>query len=123
MDFLGQKLPWGLTLSQLESAMIPVDEKVIQAVMGQYFEEIQSNNPMSLNNVNTGGIKITSPTPDEKTDNQAANVTSLIMTGMTVFYVFFTGASGAQTILREEVKGTLPRLFTTPTFWSDHCNW
>jgi ABC-2 type transport system permease protein len=113
--FSGSKITLGITLSQLESAMIPVDEKVIQAVMGQYFEEIQSNNPTSLNNPTTGGIKIISPTPAEKTDNQAANVTSLIMTGMTVFYVFFTGASGAQTILREEVKGTLPRLFTTPT--------
>jgi len=37
------------------------------------------------------------------------------MIGMTVFYIFFTGASGAQTIIKEERGATLPRLFTTPT--------
>ena len=37
------------------------------------------------------------------------------MGGMTIFYAFFTGTSTAQTILREDEDGTLPRLFTTPT--------
>ncbi len=37
------------------------------------------------------------------------------MGGMTIFYAFFTGASTAQTILKEDEEGTLPRLFTTPT--------
>jgi ABC-2 type transport system permease protein len=37
------------------------------------------------------------------------------MAGMMVFYVFFTGAASAQSILLEEEAGTLPRLFTTPT--------
>ncbi len=32
-----------------------------------------------------------------------------------VFYAFFTGASTAQSILKEEEERTLPRLFTTPT--------
>ena len=32
-----------------------------------------------------------------------------------VFYAYFTGASTAQSILREEEERTLPRLFTTPT--------
>jgi ABC-2 type transport system permease protein len=34
---------------------------------------------------------------------------------MTIFYAFFTGTSTAQSILREDEDGTLPRLFTTPT--------
>ncbi|MGA2488958.1 MAG: ABC transporter permease [Anaerolineales bacterium] len=42
-------------------------------------------------------------------------IISFIMGGMTIFYAFFTGTSTAQTILREEEDGTLPRLFTTPT--------
>jgi ABC-2 type transport system permease protein len=37
------------------------------------------------------------------------------MAGMMVFYVFFTGAAAAESILQEEEKGTLSRLFTTPT--------
>lgn len=32
-----------------------------------------------------------------------------------IFFAFFTGAGTLQTILVEEEKGTLPRLFTTPT--------
>lgn len=32
-----------------------------------------------------------------------------------VFYAFYTGASTAQSILKEEAEHTLPRLFTTPT--------
>jgi len=38
-----------------------------------------------------------------------------IMGWLAVFYAFFTGASTAQSILREDEEGTLPRLFTTPT--------
>ena len=32
-----------------------------------------------------------------------------------IFYAFFTGASAIQNIIVEEEKGTLQRLFTTPT--------
>jgi len=38
-----------------------------------------------------------------------------IMGGMMILYAFYTGLSTAQSILREEEEGTLPRLFTTPT--------
>jgi ABC-2 type transport system permease protein len=37
------------------------------------------------------------------------------MGGMMVFYAYYTGASTAQSILKEEEERTLPRLFTTPT--------
>lgn len=38
-----------------------------------------------------------------------------VMAGMLIFFVFFTGANTAQSILREQEEGTLARLFTTPT--------
>jgi ABC-2 type transport system permease protein len=38
-----------------------------------------------------------------------------IMGGMMVFFAFITGASSAESLLREQEQGTLPRLFTTPT--------
>jgi ABC-2 type transport system permease protein len=37
-----------------------------------------------------------------------------VMAGMLIFFVFFTGANAAQSILREDEEGTLARLFTTP---------
>jgi ABC-2 type transport system permease protein len=43
-----------------------------------------------------------------------AAMLGLVMGGMTVFYAFYTGATSAQTIMTEEEKGTLQRLFTTP---------
>jgi ABC-2 type transport system permease protein len=52
--------------------------------------------------------------PDEST-NLLLRIISPIMGGMMVFYAYFTGASTAQSILKEEEERTLPRLFTTPT--------
>jgi len=51
------------------------------------------------------------PTPP----NFLLQIVGPIMGGMMVFYAFFTGASLAQSFLREEEERTLPRLFTTPT--------
>jgi ABC-2 type transport system permease protein len=52
---------------------------------------------------------------EEETQNILLNIVGPIMGGMMVFYAFYTGASTAQSILREEEERTLPRLFTTPT--------
>jgi ABC-2 type transport system permease protein len=54
--------------------------------------------------------------PDSKADDTLLQrIVGSIMGGMMVFYAFFTGASTAQSILKEEEERTLPRLFTTPT--------
>lgn len=47
--------------------------------------------------------------------NMLVTIVAPIMGWLTIFYAFFTGASSAQSILREDEDGTLPRLFTTPT--------
>src|SRR5512138_118492 len=51
----------------------------------------------------------------EESQNTLLGIVGPIMGGMMVFYAFYTGASTAQSILREEEERTLPRLFTTPT--------
>ncbi|MBN2117984.1 MAG: ABC transporter permease [Anaerolineales bacterium] len=51
----------------------------------------------------------------EEKQNMLLGIVGPIMGGMMVFYAFYTGASAAQGILREEEERTLPRLFTTPT--------
>ena len=48
-------------------------------------------------------------------DNLLAQIVGPIMAGMLIFYAFFTGASSAQSIIKEEEERTLPRMFTTPT--------
>lgn len=52
---------------------------------------------------------------EEESQNILLSIVGPIMGGMMVFYAFYTGASTAQSILREEEEHTLPRLFTTPT--------
>jgi ABC-type Na+ efflux pump permease subunit len=51
----------------------------------------------------------------EESQNILLSIVAPIMGGMMIFYAFFTGASTAQSILREDEERTLPRLFTTPT--------
>ncbi|MBL8078063.1 MAG: ABC transporter permease [Anaerolineales bacterium] len=52
---------------------------------------------------------------EEQSANLLLTIIGPIMAGMMIFYAFYTGASTAQSILREEEERTLPRLFTTPT--------
>ena len=47
--------------------------------------------------------------------NQATLFLGPVMAGLMVFFMFFTGAAAAQSILYEDEAGTLARLFTTPT--------
>ena len=50
-----------------------------------------------------------------ESSNILLSIITPIMGGMMTFYAFFTGASTAESILKEEEERTLPRLFTTPT--------
>lgn len=52
---------------------------------------------------------------EEESENLLISIISPIMGGMMIFYAYFTGASAAESILKEDEEHTLPRLFTTPT--------
>jgi ABC-type Na+ efflux pump permease subunit len=60
-------------------------------------------------------IEFSAPNAKPNDASTLLRMISPIMGGMMVFYAFFTGASTAQSILKEEEERTLPRLFTTPT--------
>ena len=55
------------------------------------------------------------PATEQKAANQATLFLGPVMAGLMVFFMFFTGAAAAQSILYEDQEGTLARLFTTPT--------
>ncbi|MCJ7530582.1 MAG: ABC transporter permease [Anaerolineales bacterium] len=55
------------------------------------------------------------PDKPKKRTNTLVSIVAPIMAGMMIFYAFYTGMASAESILREEEEGTLPRLFTTPT--------
>ena len=89
----------------------PKDFGLVNQVVKQYLD-------LSLvQNEDVAGALLQTSAPNAKpqSDNPLLRIISPIMAGMMVFYAFFTGASTAQSILREEEERTLPRLFTTPT--------
>lgn len=95
--------------AQLDAAGIPVDAALAQAVVMQFMSASggsgQSGAP----------VEVISLTQEEQPANPLASMIAMIMGGMMIFYAFYTGTAGAESILREEERGTLPRLFTTPT--------
>jgi ABC-2 type transport system permease protein len=65
--------------------------------------------------VGTPRLAIVSPAGEAESSAAPAIAFGPIMAGMMVFFVFFIGANGAQSIILEDEEGTLARLFTTPT--------
>ena len=55
------------------------------------------------------------PLEEKEQVNPTAQFVGIYMGAMMIFYAFYTGTASAESILREEERGTLARLFTTPT--------
>lgn len=115
-NFSASKITLGVTLEGMYASASgnSIDEAQIQAVVGQYLATLQPGSEAQQADVNPF-LEIRTPVTEEKTANQSISPIAMMMAGMSIFYVFFTGASTAQTILKEEEEGTLPRLFSTPT--------
>lgn len=80
-----------------------------QALLGQVIGQFTSAGPAAQI------FDVRDVAVPNKQANALATIIGPIMGWLTLFYAFFTGASTAQSILREDEEGTLPRLFTTPT--------
>ena len=85
------------------------DPALIGQVVAQYMALIPSGDP------STALLDLHAPAAKKPAASTLSLIVSFIMGGMTIFYAFYTGTSTAQSILREDEDGTLPRLFTTPT--------
>jgi ABC-2 type transport system permease protein len=59
-------------------------------------------------------LAVQAPAAGAESGGGIAALMGTVMAGMLVFFVFFTAANGAQSLLREDEEGTLARLFTTP---------
>jgi ABC-2 type transport system permease protein len=114
MDTLvGSKIAAGVAYDQLTAQGATVDAMVLQNVAAQYGEWSAS---LATSHETSALLDIRSPTgKEEKEGNMALEMVGGVMTGMMVFYAFYTGAASAMGILQEEQDGTLPRLLTTPT--------
>ena len=61
------------------------------------------------------GAELQAPAAQAKPAGGLEGIMRAIMTSMLLFFVFFTGGSAAQSIVREREEGTLSRLLATPT--------
>ena len=106
-NFSGAKITLGVTLEQLNQAGQPVDGAAAQAIAMRYLQSMDDD---------ATALNLQAHTPSgEAAGNQTFNPIGMIMGGMLIFFAFFTGAATSESILREDERGTLPRLFTTPT--------
>ncbi len=92
-------------------AVDPAAQAQLQADYGQWFQSVASSKEWKL--------PVVKRLPNRETPKSIADhrttLLGPVMAGMMIFFVFFTGANTAQSILTEQEEGTLARMFTTPT--------
>jgi len=107
--FTGASTGVSVVSQQFGQHGVPVDAGLIQDFITQYTHWVktgsQAGQPLALKveplAANTGA--------------QSSSFAGSIMIGMMIFFIFFTGAEEAQSIVREDEHKTLARLFTTAT--------
>ena len=102
-----------ITLDVAEQQLGTLDAATAQAIGMQYAQWAQAQGQQQ-NNGQHPMLTIQAP-PSKATNQGTASMMASMTAGMLVFFAFYTAATMAQSILKEEEDGTLPRLFTTPT--------
>ena len=113
-SFAGTKIAASVIAEQLGARGVAVDAGLTQDVAMQYAAWVQALGE-SRGEGAYPALDIQSPPGAAEPVDQGAVMMGPIMAGMMIFFVFFTAASTAETIIREDEEGTLARLFTTPT--------
>jgi len=94
----------------------PEDQMLTGQVVQQYLEvSLAEADDVEAELLDVHTPSSMQPSKAEQNENFLLGILTPIMGGMMIFYAFFTGASSAQSILKEDEERTLPRLFTTPT--------
>jgi ABC-2 type transport system permease protein len=113
--FAGSRIATVTAHTQLTAHGVTTGASTLQAIAMRYADWTATLSEVQQSGANPF-FEIQAPTSQVQQANEGvAGMLGLIVAGMMVFYVFFTGAASAQSILMEEEAGTLPRLFTTPT--------
>jgi len=108
--FSASKITLGVTMEQLLASGVPMNaelpSQLIEQLAGSGSAEQFADPSILIETKLPAGV-------DEPTD-LISEIVSVILAGMMVFFAFYTGSASIQTVLVEEEKGTLSRLFTTP---------
>ncbi|GAB4146068.1 MAG: hypothetical protein Fur0021_03810 [Candidatus Promineifilaceae bacterium] len=109
-SFSTTKIGASVTLAQLAETGVVVDEGLAQTVIADLTAAVLSPAQAGAPSV------VVQPPPGAARDGSLlSQLLGQILGGIMIFFAFFTGAGTLQNILVEEEKGTLSRLFTTPT--------
>jgi ABC-2 type transport system permease protein len=123
----GAKIAVHVTSHQLEAQGLGLSSGAAEGVARAYATWLQAGLPAGEGAQTTSaGAQTASageyaylvsraPATQEKAASQATLFLGPVMAGLMVFFMFFTGAAAAQSILYEDQEGTLARLFATPT--------
>jgi len=98
-----------MTAGLTAAGITPSTDTVAQAVR-RFVEEAKANETAP------GSLKTEAPpAKQQRSASLLATILAVNMAAMMVFYVYYTGTAGAESILLEQEQGTLQRLFTTRT--------
>jgi ABC-2 type transport system permease protein len=112
-DFSANKITIGVSMQQLLASGVPFTQELPGLLVEQYAAYSSSQGMVTFGDT-SDLIETKLPSGLEEPTDLITEIVSLIMAGMMVFFAFFTGAASVETILVEEERGTLARLFTTP---------
>jgi ABC-2 type transport system permease protein len=105
--FSGAKIAARVTTSAVQTSSGQPDPELAARAAQQYAAYLESSD-------HTQTLKIDSPSGESREVASTMSMMGPIMAGMLIFFVFFMGANGAESIIHEHEEGTLARLFTTP---------
>ena len=113
----GSKIAIGAVSDQFQTIGQTLSNEQIQAIAMQYGQWSQQLG-QALSEGKGTALTVRAAQGDTKQASSSgfgAVLLAGVMAGQLIFFAFYTGAYAAQSILREDEEGTLPRLFTTST--------
>jgi ABC-type multidrug transport system permease subunit len=109
----GSKIATQVVVSQLVKDGLKTDASLPAQVAQAYGNWSVTNVPDSKGVLPS--VDLQAPTASAQGQSGVQSVAGVIMAGMIVYFVFYTGALNAQSIIREQDDQTLARLSVTPT--------
>lgn len=105
--FSGAKIAAKVTNAAAQASGSEPDPSLSEQASKQYAAYLGSSS-------HAAALHITSPSGQSEQASSHMSMIGPIMAGMMILFVFFMGANGAESIIREHEEGTLARLFATP---------
>lgn len=104
--FNGSRIALSVAASQFEKNNVTLEVKTINTIVDGYAQFLMSGNNY---------LKILAPSSESANQSLLQSIMTGIMGAQLIFFVFFTGSTFAQSLLKENEEKTLSRIFTTPT--------